>query len=114
MAITLQEYLAKDLFLQKATFHTPHTPPIGFYTEPDVVVLKDFVWRWGFVIPSPATKPPPRVIVIEAMAHDPLMRYPSLAQGAGYRMHRCKIFEANDLGEVALIEFHRKETINAE
>lgn len=94
MAMTLQEYLSVDTFLQ---------------TPADVAVhrcsgQKDF----------PVGNAPTRILVIEDMAHDPIMRYPSLAAAAGYRFHRGKIFEVEGRGEVALLEFHRKEPDNAE
>lgn len=110
--MTLEEYLGKDLFLQsvlvqrKDEYDWERMLSGAF----DVLVLDDFVHQHGF----PRRNTSPRIIVIEDMAHNPIMRYPSQAAAAGYRFHRGKIFTVDGRGEVALLEFHRKEQTNAE
>lgn len=109
MAMTLAEYLEIDLFLQQViTFRSDRLDQSAFYNTPDVVLLEDYVHIHGFILPSSIVNRPPRILVIEAMAHNPIMRYPSLASAVGYRWHRGKIFTDEERGEVALLEFHRK------
>ena len=111
-----EAFIRRDLFAQRVIDFSHDGHLMKLYAavekqeEADVFFCHDYGWRLseqalGDMFDQVQTK---RAVISERLLTHNLFAYTKISAEHGFRLHRCNFIHSPD-GDIAVIEFHRKE-----